>query len=119
MVTKKEIIDKSDILIRQYKKMGWDESIVYEKKNIMDFFSNDINLQEGALKAMKGSLNPRVWESVGFTSHNPNYPMYYKDEFVDEFNNFSDFYGFLMQLVKDTEEYHNARINHLDENKEN
>ncbi|WP_295421394.1 hypothetical protein [Sulfurovum sp.] len=125
---KSQILLKADIVHRQNlitwagiqknKKM-WDEvkkrlEPVYTQrmpKIIQDFFSDDLQLQEEGLKGFKGLLLIRPWENIDDTFRNNNEQKdKYKDNFVDDFNNFLEFYNFLEGLVSDVEEYHRQRV---------
>lgn len=110
MTQKENIKNKLKKLIRQYEKMGHNEYGQYVKRDIADFFSEDTELQEKALKSIQSILSIRLWDGFGFTSHNPRYLTYYKDEFIDNFNNFGEWYKFLQELVKDVEAYHKERL---------
>ena len=134
---KEIILTKSDVIHRQYmlilknieeNKSVWDESkkrmhSIYAQKmpKIVEiFFSNNLLNQEDGLKAFKGLLSLRQWDDNiddTFRPNNENKDKY-KDIFVDDFNNFSEFYQFLKDLVKDVEEYHDTRINNLGDKKE-
>jgi hypothetical protein len=114
MITRESIEEKIDVLIRQLKKCGGEVYIDWIKKLQNDIFSNDDKVREITLKQVTSRsnfLNIRVWDDLGIGPgvENPLYPTYYKDSFVDDFNNFSEFYEFLEGLVKDIEEYHKIR----------
>jgi len=114
MITRESIEEKFDVLIRQLKKCGGEVYIDSTKKLENDIFSNDDKVRETALKQVASRsnfLNTRVWDDLGVGPgvENQLYPTYYKDSFVDDFNNFSEFYEFLKGLVKDVEEYYKVK----------
>ena len=95
----KNIENKIDIIEQQCKFYYFNNYVeIYQdiKKNI---FSENIADNMKALKSSKDMLNIRAWESIcNIYSKNSN-------NFIDEFNNFGEFYDFLIQLVNDIEEY--------------
>ena len=127
MNTLKETIeDKTNVVIRQ-NEMRWDEkrrglNILVQSVQQMEeeLFSYDEVLQTKGLHGYRGLLLLRPWDDIDDNSFgiiNKNKDTF-KDKYVDDFNNFSEFYEFLKGLVNDVEEYHDARINNLDD-KEN
>jgi hypothetical protein len=124
---KNNILRKSDIVRRQYlltwKEIENNKHIWNETKEslkhyyteripqiIEEFFSNNKELQEEGLKGYRGLLLLRPWDNIDDTFKKNNEKKdKYKDSFVDDFNNFSEFYEFLEDLVKDIEEYHKMR----------
>lgn len=110
-MSKNNIIKKIDILIKQYEKYNVTNMIKSVNKIKKDFFSDNKNLQEKALLSLREHLNTRIWEGIGIGIgfENPKYPTYYKDNYVDNFNNFSEFYAFLESLIADAENYNRLR----------
>lgn len=117
---KENIKYKTNIVIRQ-NEMRWDEKrrglniLVQSVQEIEEeFFSDDEVLQKKGLQGYQGLLLLRPWEDIEDIPYRGDKNKY---RFVDNFNNFSEFYQFLKSLVKDAEEYHHARMNNLDNNK--
>ncbi len=122
------ILTKADVIHRQYmsilknieeNKSVWDENkkrmqSVYAKKipRIIEmFFSNNLLNQENGLKAFKGLLSLRQWDDIDDTlSKNNENKDKFKHRFIDDFNNFQEFYQVIKSLVKDAEEYHRRRL---------
>jgi len=103
-----QIKNKINTVIRQYE-LGVTSTVYIPilREIEQEFFSDDLLLQEKGLKNIDELLlTRRAWGIVGeyFTGEE------YKDKFVDNFNNFNEWYQFLKDLVADTQEYHKQRI---------
>jgi hypothetical protein len=110
-MTQKIIELKIDIVLKQYELGNLTVYSPILKEITNNFFSNEQKLQEESLKRFSSLLlNLRAWEDTYFDIAFDNGDKY-KDRFVDNFNNFSEFYDFLQGLVKDVEEYHQQRLN--------
>jgi len=117
---KTKILDKISIIKKQYdlhwneKRYGIHPSIVLMEETKEKFFSENTDIQENGVYYFKGLLSLRQWDDLDDTlSKNNENKDKYKHWYVDDFNNFSEFYEFLEELVKDVEKYHHMRINNL------
>lgn len=126
MKTLKEAIeDKINVVVQQYEK-SWDSkryglhpSVALLRDREKKFFSDNRSMQEEGIKRFRGLLSFRQWDDIDDTlSKNNENKDKYKDRYVDDFNNFSEFYQFLKSLVEDVEAYHSVRTKSMDDNKE-
>jgi hypothetical protein len=108
---KDKIEKKIDVVLKQYMDSPQEVYAPTLKEIKKDFFSNDIKLQENSIARFKSLLLTfRAWEPLDYYFIGEH-----KDKFVDDFNNVNEWYDFLESLVKDIEEYHDARRNNLDD----
>lgn len=105
-------LEKSlDKITKQYQKSKVNVYIPKHEENIRNFFSTDVELQKKGLKGIQQLLNIRLWDEVlSLTNMGSNYPNYYRDIFIDDFNNFDEWYTFLEKIVKEVEIYQNERM---------
>ena len=83
-----------------------------------EFFSDDENLKNEAAKHFKDLLSLRQWDDIDDTlSQNNENKDKFKHRFIDDFNNFQEFYQVIENLVKDVEEYHDARLKNVVDSK--
>ena len=96
---KEQISHKIDMVLRQYNISGSKKvyaPILLELKEKL--FSGNKELEEEALKGMKSLLlTIRAWDGYDY-SKNP-------DDFIDDFNDFEEFYVFLEGFIQDVEIY--------------
>ena len=107
---KEKIEKKIDIVSRQYKLKGSLKVYMPILKEIENnFFLNEKKLQEISIERFKSLLlSYRAWEDT-YSYTFSNQTDKYKESFVDDFNNWSEWYSFLKSLIADVEEYHVQR----------
>ena len=108
---KEQIGNKIDTVARQYK-LEWDESIQRREHPYIDrlqkikdlLFSKDSDQQQNGLKELESLLlSLHAWD--GYFHFSFDQGDKYKDKFVDNFNNWNEWYTFLERIVSDTKEY--------------
>ena len=111
---KKQIENKIDTVLRQYNSEGgwWESRPLKEHpyatslKEIREqLFSNNIKDKEEGLKRLESLLlSFRAWEMY-LEYYDDQGGDKYKDRYVDNFNNWDEWYEFLKSIVFDAKEY--------------
>ncbi len=96
---KEQISHKINMVLRQYNLIGgydpYSPKLLKLKEKL---FSGNKELEKEALKGMKSLLlTIRAWDGYDY-SKNP-------DDFIDDFNDFEEFYVFLEGFIQDVEIY--------------
>jgi len=77
------------------------------KKIREQLFSNDEEIMKQGLRGLENLLlSYRAWED-GYSSYFSDKDDTYKDKFVDNFNNWDEWYNFMESIVEDAKEYYN------------
>ena len=110
---KEQIENKIDTVLRQYdSEGGWWESRPLKEhpystslKEIREqLFSNNIKDKQEGLKRLESLLlSLRAWDN--YFHYAFDYGDKYKDKFIDDFNNWNEWYAFLESIVSDAKEY--------------
>jgi len=110
---KEQIENKIDTVLRQYNSEGgwWESRPLKEHpyatslKEIREqLFSNNIKDKQEGLKRLESLLlSLRAWDDYFHFAFDDGDK--YKDKFVDDFNNWNEWYTFLESIVSDAKEY--------------